>query len=146
MDNQHGLVVATDVPSFDAEREAALALLDGSRPAPAVAPWAPIRPTTPTHSWTPSRRAQGDPSRQPQCACAASPQCDRPPDDAASGLRGQSAEAQTRGGDLRLGQSDRPLLRKVHRGRATVHRVYTFTNAFYKLLRLRTLLAAAAVP
>lgn len=39
------------------------------------------------------------------------------------------------------------LVRKVcHRGRATVSWVFTFTNAVYNLVRLRTLVAAAAAP
>ena len=148
MDNRHGLVVATDVraPSFDAEREAALALLGR------LAPRARRRTLGADKAY--DTDAFVDALRQAQVTPHVSPNVH------ARRLHSAIDRRTTRHPGYAVSQRKRKrveeifgwgkvigLLRKVrHRGRATVHWVFTFTNAVYNLLRLRTLLAAAAVP
>ncbi len=138
MDNRHGLVVATDVraPSFDAEREAALALSSGgSRPAPAVALLGADRAYDTDAFVDALRQAQVTPHVSPNVHArrlhsAIDRRTTRHPGYAVSQRKRKRVEEIFGWGKV-IG-----LLRKVrHRGRATVHWVFTFTNAVYNLLR-----------
>jgi transposase len=146
MDNRHGLVVATDVrsPSYEAERDAALALVDRLAPRarrrtlgadkgydtdPFVAA---LRRSHITPHISPNVHA-----RRPRSAI------DRRTTRHAGydvSQRKRKRVEEIFGWDKMIG-----LVRKVrHRGRETVGWVFTFTNAVYNLVRLRTLIAAAA--
>src|SRR5262249_22189206 len=63
--------------------------------------------------------------------------------DPASGVRHQSAEAQTDRAGLRLDENRGGLRKLRHRGDELVDWIVTFTAAAYNLVRLRTLLLRA---
>jgi transposase len=146
MDNRHGLVVATDVrsPSYEAERDAALALVA------CLAPRA-------------RRRTVGaDKGYDTDAFAAALRRCHVTPHISPNvhAQRHQSAidRRTTRHPGYAVSQRQRKRVEEIfgwskviglgrklrHRGRATVGWVFTFTTAAYNLVRLRTLIAAAA--
>lgn len=144
MDNRHGLIVATDVraPGYDAERDAALEMLTGLEP----------------HS---SRRTVGaDKGYDTSDFVTGARACGVTPHVAQNihARRATSAidERTTRHDGYAVSQVKRKLieegfgwgktiggLRKLHhRGREKVGWIFTFTNAAYDLVRMRTLLRA----
>lgn len=146
MENRHGLVVATDVrsPSYEAERDAALALLErlppgarrrtlgGDKGYDTDAFVAALRRCHVTPHLSPNVHARRHRS-------AIDRRTTRHPGYAVSQRKRKRVE-EIFGWDKMIG-----LVRKLrHRGRETVGWVFTFTNAVYNLVRLRTLLAAAA--
>ena len=148
MENRNGLVVATDVraPGYEAERDAALALLEhlppgarrstlgGDKGYDADAFVAELRRRHVTPHICPNVHAR-------RLHSAVDGRTTRHPGYAVSQRKRKRVEEIFGWGKV-IG-----LLRKVrHRGRATVGWVFTFTNAVYNLVRLRTLIAAAAAP
>ena len=146
MDNRHGLVVATDVrsPSYEAERDAALALV--ARLAPRA-----------------RRRTVGADKGYDTDGCVAALRRGHvtphiSPNVHARRRRSAIDRRTTRHAGYEVSQHKRKrveevfgwdkvlgLVRKLrHRGRETVGWVFTFTNAVYNLVRLRTLIAAQA--
>lgn len=144
MDNRHGLVVATDVrsPEYEAERDAALELVTTLEPrqrrrtlgadkgydtdafvgglrACHVTPH--VSPNV--HAYRPESAIDGRTTRHPGYAIS---------------QRKRKRVEEVFGWDKVIG-----LLRKLrHRGREKVGWIFTFTNAAYNLVRLRTLIQA----
>jgi transposase len=146
MDNRHGLVVATDVrsPSYEAERDAAPALVARLEPRArrrtvgadkgydTDAFVAALRRCRVTPHISPNVHAQR------RCSAIDRRTTRHPGYDVSQRKRKRVEEVF--GWNKMIG-----LVRKLrHRGRETVGWVFTFTNAIYNLVRLRTLLAAEA--
>jgi transposase len=148
MDNRHGLIVATDVraPSYEAEREAALELLTTLEPhsrrrtlgadkgydTPEFVAGARACHTTP-------HVARNIHSRK--LISAVDGRITRHAGYAVSQVKRKLVEesfgwAKTVGG----------LRRLHHRGRETVGWIFTFTNAVYNLVRIRTLIRVGVCP
>ena len=146
MDNRHGLVVATDVrsPSYEAERDAALALVQRLEPR--------ARRRTVGADKGYDIDAFVDALRRCHLTPHISPNVHAPrrrsaidrrttlhPGYAVSQRKTKRVE-EIFGWDTMIG-----LVRKLgHEGRDMVGWVFTFTNAVYNLVRLRTLIAAEA--
>lgn len=148
MENRHGLVVATDVraPGYEAEREAALALVAQLEPRAGGCTLGGDKGYD-TDAFVAALRARGvtphiSPNvHQRRRRSAIDRRTTRHPGYAISQRKRKRVE-EVFGWDKVIG-----LVRKLrHRGQETVDWVFTFTNAVYNLVRLRRLLAAAAGP
>ncbi len=146
MDNRHGLVVATDVrsPSYEAERDAALALVQR------------LEPRARRRTVGADKGYDIDAFVDALRRCHVTPHIS--PNVHARRQRSAIDRRTTRHAGYEVSQRKRKrveeifgwdkvigLVRKLrHRGRETVGWVFTFTNAVYNLVRLRTLIAAEA--
>ncbi len=144
MDNRHGLVVATDVrsPSYEAERDAALALVQR------------LEPRARRRTVGADKGYDIDAFVDALRRCHVTPHIS--PNVHARRQRSAIDRRTTRHAGYEVSQRKRVeeifgwdkvigLVRKLrHRGRETVGWVFTFTNAVYNLVRLRTLIAAEA--
>ena len=146
MDNRHGLVVATDVraPSYDAERDAALALVGRLEPRARQRTVGADKGYDTDAFVDALRRGHVTPHISPNVHArrrrsVIDRRTTRHPGYDVSQRKRKRVE-EIFGWDKVIG-----LVRKLrHRGRETVGWVFTFTNAVYNLVRLRTLIAAAA--
>lgn len=146
MDNRHGLVVATDVrsPSYEAERDAALALIARLEPRARRRTMGADKGYDTDAFVTALRRCRVTPHISPNVhtrhpRSAVDRRTTRHPGYAVSQWKRKRVE-EIFGWDKMIG-----LVRKLrHRGRETVGWVFTFTNAVYNLVRLRTLIVAEA--
>ncbi len=146
MDNRHGLVVATDVrsPAYEAERDAALALVGR------------LEPRARRRTVGADKGYDTDAFVSALRRCHVTPHIS--PNVHARRQRSAIDRRTTRHLGYEVSQRKRKrveeafgwdkvigLVRKLrHRGRETVGWVFTFTNAVYNLVRLRTLIAAEA--
>lgn len=148
MDNRHGLVVATDVrsPAYEAERDAALALVDRLEPRARRRTLGADKGYDTDPFVDALRRRQMTPHISPnvharRLRSAIDRRTTRHPGYAVSQRKRKRVEEIFGWGKV-IG-----LVRKVrHRGHETVGWVFTFTHAVYTLVRLRTLLAAEVRP
>ncbi|HKB49652.1 MAG TPA: transposase, partial [Ktedonobacterales bacterium] len=146
MDNRHGLVVATDVrsPSYEAERDAALALVERLEPRARRRTVGADKGYDTDAFVAALRRCRVTPHISPnvharrRCSAIDRRTTRHPGYDVSQRKRKRVEEVF--GWNKMIG-----LVRKLrHRGRETVGWVFTFTNAVYNLVRLRTLIAAEA--
>jgi transposase len=144
MDNRHGLIVATDVrpPAYEAERDAAVEMLTTLEPrtrrrtlgadkgydAPDFVEGARACNTTP-------HVAQNIHATRPTSAIDERTTC-HPGFDISQVKRKLVEEG------FGWGKTIGGLRKLHHRGRATVDWIFTFTNAAYNLVRMRTLIRA----
>lgn len=148
MDNRHGLVVATDVrsPSYEAERDAALALVGRLEPRTRRRTLGGDKGYDTDTFVEVLRRRRVTPHISPNVHArrrrsAIDRRTTRHPGYAVSQWKRKRVE-EIFGWDKVIG-----LARKLrHRGRETVAWVFTFTNAAYNLVRIRNLLTAEAGP
>ena len=146
LDNRHGLVVATDVrsPSYEAERDAALALIGRLEPRARRRTVGADKGYDTDAFVDALRRGHVTPHISPNVHArrqhsAIDRRTTRHPGYAVSQRKRKRVE-EVFGWDKMIG-----LVRKLrHRGRETVGWVFTFTQAVYNLVRLRTLIAAEA--
>ncbi len=146
LDNRHGLVVATDVrsPAYEAERDAALVLLGRLEPRARRRTVGADKGYDTDAFVDALRRCHMTPHISPNVHArrqrsAIDRRTTRHPGYDVSQRKRKRVE-EVFGWDKMIG-----LVRKLrHRGRETVGWVFTFTNAVYNLVRLRTLIATEA--
>lgn len=148
MENRHGLVVATDVrsPSYEAERDAALALIRTRVPRARRRTLGADKGYDTAPFVTAVRLAGVTPHISPNVHArkrrsAIDGRTTRHPGFTISQRKRKRVE-EIFGWGKTTG-----LLRKLrHRGREAVHWMFTFTNAVYNLVRMRTLIQAGVCP